>query len=229
MVKKESKMSLSNMLDVKNHSDFSVVGIGASAGGLEALEKFFKNMPVDSGLAFVVIQHLDPTFKNILPELLQKTTLMPVCQITDLLKVIPNHIYVIPPNRALTIHNGFFHLSEPKESRGLRLPIDVFLNSLALDKLNKSVGIILSGMGADGSEGVKAIKSKNGLILVQDPLTSKSSGMPQSAINAVKPNVVAPAEKLPAKLMALLQSKTIPNDEEKVKENITRKSSGTFP
>lgn len=216
MVYKESKITSSNILNNKNDTDFPIVGIGASAGGLEAFEKFFKNMPPDSGLAFVVIQHLDPTFKNILPELLQKTTLMPVFQITDLLKVIPNHVYVIPPNRILTIHNGFFHLYEPKESRGLRLPIDVFLNSLALDKLNKSIGIILSGMGADGSEGVKAIKSKNGLILVQDPLTSKSSGMPQSTINAVKPNVVAPAEKLPAKLMALLQSKTIPNDEERM-------------
>jgi two-component system CheB/CheR fusion protein len=197
-------------------TNITIVGIGASAGGLEALESFFKNMPPDSGLAFVVIQHLDPNFKNILPELLQKTTLMPVSQITDNLKVCPNHIYVIPPNKTLTIENGFLHLSIPKEERGLRLPIDTFFQSLALDQLDKSVGIILSGMGSDGSEGIKEIKKNKGLVLVQDPANAKSASMPQSAITKVNPNCVAPADKLPVKLMVLLQSKPIANDEERM-------------
>lgn len=196
--------------------DFPIVGIGASAGGLEALEKFFKNMPVDSGLAFVVIQHLDPTVKNILAELLQKVTVIPVLQITDKLRVQPNHIYVIPPNKTLTLHNGVLHLSVPKESKGLRLPIDAFFNSLALEKLNKSIGIVLSGMGTDGSEGIQAIKSKNGLILVQDPTTASSSGMPQSAINTLTPDSVASPDKLPTNLISLLQSKPIGNVEEKM-------------
>jgi two-component system CheB/CheR fusion protein len=201
-----------------NHrsTSFTIVGIGASAGGFEALESFFKNMPPDSGLAFVVIQHLDPNFKNMLPELLQKTTLMPVSQITDKLKVCPNHIYVIPPNKTLTIENGFLHLSIPNENRGLRLPIDTFFHSLALDQLDKSVGIILSGMGSDGSEGIKEIKKNKGLVLVQDPTNAKSASMPQSAIAKVNPNCVAPADKLPVKLMALLQSKPIANDEERM-------------
>jgi two-component system CheB/CheR fusion protein len=197
-------------------TNFTIVGIGASAGGLEALESFFKNMPPDSGLAFVVIQHLDPNFKNMLPELLQKTTLMPVSQITDNLKVCPNHIYVIPPNKTLTIENGFLHLSIPKEERGLRLPIDTFFHSLALDQLDKSVGIILSGMGSDGSEGIKEIKKNKGLVLVQDPTNAKSASMPQSAIAKVNPNCVAPADKLPVKLMVLLQSKPIANYEERM-------------
>lgn len=197
-------------------TNFTIVGIGASAGGLEALESFFKNMPPDSGLAFVVIQHLDPNFKNMLPELLQKTTLMAVSQIKDKLKVCPNHIYVIPPNKTLTIENGFLHLSIPKEERGLRLPIDTFFHSLALDQLDKSVGIILSGMGSDGSEGIKEIKKNKGLVLVQDPTNAKSASMPQSAIAKVNPNCVAPADKLPVKLMVLLQSKPIANDEERM-------------
>ena len=197
-------------------TNITIVGIGASAGGLEALESFFKNMPPDSGLAFVVIQHLDPNFKNMLPELLQKTTLMPVSQITDNLKVCPNHIYVIPPNKTLTIENGFLHLSIPKEERGLRLPIDTFFHSLALDQLDKSVGIILSGMGSDGSEGIKEIKKNKGLVLVQDPANAKSASMPQSAIAKVNSNCVAPADKLPVKLMVLLQSKPIANDEERM-------------
>ncbi|MEY4011087.1 MAG: hypothetical protein RIT22_211 [Bacteroidota bacterium] len=197
-------------------TNITIVGIGASAGGLEALESFFKNMPPDSGLAFVVIQHLDPNFKNMLPELLQKTTLMAVSQIKDKLKVCPNHIYVIPPNKSLTIKNGFLHLSIPKEERGLRLPIDTFFHSLALDQLDKSVGIILSGMGSDGSEGIKEIKKNKGLVLVQDPTNAKSASMPQSAIAKVNPNCVAPADKLPVKLMVLLQSKPIANDEERM-------------
>ena len=197
-------------------TSFTIVGIGASAGGFEALESFFKNMPPDSGLAFVVIQHLDPNFKNMLPELLQKTTLMPVSQITDNLKVCPNHIYIIPPNKTLTIENGFLHLSIPKEERGLRLPIDTFFHSLALDQLDKSVGIILSGMGSDGSEGIKEIKKNKGLVLVQDPTNAKSASMPQSAIAKVNSNCVAPADKLPVKLMVLLQSKPITNDEERM-------------
>jgi two-component system, chemotaxis family, CheB/CheR fusion protein len=197
-------------------TNFTIVGIGASAGGLEALESFFKNMPPDSGLAFVVIQHMDPNFKNMLPELLQKTTLMAVSQIKDKLKVCPNQIYVIPPNKTLTIENGFLHLSIPKEERGLRLPIDTFFHSLALDQLDKSVGIILSGMGSDGSEGIKEIKKNKGLVLVQDPTNAKSASMPQSAIAKVNPNCVAPADKLPVKLMVLLQSKPIANDEERM-------------
>jgi len=184
---------------------FPIVGIGASAGGLEALEQFFSNMPKNSGMAFVVIQHLDPNHAGIMPELLQRITPMTVFQATDNLKVSPNCLYVIPPNKSLSILNGTLQLFDPVESRGLRLPVDIFFRSLALDQQEKSIGIILSGMGSDGSLGLKAIKEKNGAVLVQLPTSAKFDGMPRSAIEAVNADIVAPADELPAKLIAFLQ------------------------
>jgi two-component system CheB/CheR fusion protein len=185
-------------------SPFPIVGIGASAGGLEALDLFFKNMPKDNGMAFVVIQHLDPTHVDILPELLQRVTTMKVFQASDQLKVKPNSVYVIPPNKSMSVRNAALYLFETIETRGLRLPIDIFFRSLADDMQDKSIGIILSGMGSDGSQGIKAIKEKNGIVLVQDPSTAKFDGMPRSAIESVIADIVAPAEELPAKLIAFL-------------------------
>lgn len=186
-------------------SEFPIVGIGASAGGLEAMEVFFKNMPKNPGMAFVVVQHLDPTYIGILPELLQRTTSMKVLQATDRLKVKPNHVYVIPPNKSLTILKDVLHLFDPLQTRWLRLPIDIFFRSLALDRLDKSVGIILSGMGSDGSLGIKSIKEQHGFVLVQEPATAKFNSMPTNAIEAVVADIVAPVEELPAKLLTLLK------------------------
>ncbi|MFV8328000.1 chemotaxis protein CheB [Flavobacterium sp. ZS1P14] len=194
-----------SVLSGADDSDFPVIGIGASAGGLEALELFFKNMPNNSGMAFVVIQHLDPTHVGIMPELLQRMTQMKVLQATNALKVKPNHIYVIPPNKSLSILNGKLHLFDPVESRGMRLPVDIFFRSLALDRMEKSIGIILSGMGSDGSLGIKAIKEKNGIVLVQEPASAKFDSMPRNAIDAVIADIVAPVEELPAKLISLLK------------------------
>ncbi len=185
--------------------DFQIVGIGASAGGLEALEQFFSNMPKDSGMAFVVIQHLDPTHAGIMPELLQRITEMKVFQATDRLKTKPDCVYVIPPNKSLSILNGTLYLFDPVQTRGLRLPVDYFLRSLAEDQQQRSIGIILSGMGSDGSLGLKAIKEKNGTVLVQSPESAKYDGMPRSATEAVIPDIIAPADELPAKLLALLK------------------------
>ncbi len=193
-------------MSVKNIStQFPIVGIGASAGGLEALEHFFVNMPKDNGMAFVVIQHLDPTHTGIMPELLQRCTPMKVIQASDRLKVNPNCVYVIPPNKSLSLLKGSLFLFEPVETRGLRLPVDIFFRSLADDRQEKSIGIILSGMGSDGSLGLTAIKEKNGIVLVQDPVTAKFDGMPRSAIEAVIADIVAPAEELPAKLIDYLK------------------------
>ena len=184
---------------------FPIVGIGASAGGLEALEQFFRNVPKDCGMAFVVIQHLDPNHVGIMPELLQRTTEMKVLQVSDHLKVLPNHVYVIPPNKSMSILKGYLYLFKPVESHGLRLPIDSFFRSLADDQLEKSIGVILSGMGSDGSLGLKAIKEKNGIVVVQDPLTAKFDGMPQSAVNAVIIDILAAAGELPVKLISFLK------------------------
>lgn len=206
--------------------EFPIVGIGASAGGLEALEQFFQNMPKDNGMAFVVIQHLDPTHIGIMPELLQRTTTMKVFQATDRLKVKPNAVYVIPPNKSMSLLNGALHLFDPVELRGLRLPIDIFFRSLADDRHDKSIGIILSGMGSDGSLGLKSIKERNGIVLVQDPASAKFDSMPNSAIEAVIVDIVAPPQELPAKLIAYLKyvpkTKSDTNLESKNKGNLEK-------
>ncbi|HLN21062.1 MAG TPA: chemotaxis protein CheB [Bacteroidales bacterium] len=189
---------------------FRVVGVGASAGGFEALEQLFRNMPEKCGLAFVVIQHLSPTHKGMLGELLQRVTRLKVYTVTDRMKVKPDAIYVIPSNRSMTITNGEFHIFKPIEKQGLRLPIDLFFRSLAEDRKENSIGIILSGMGSDGSLGLKAIKEKAGLVLVQDPASAKFDSMPRSSIEAVMVDIIAPADELAARLITLTtQSDTI--------------------
>ncbi|MEI6755009.1 MAG: chemotaxis protein CheB [Paludibacter sp.] len=196
-----------------NKSDFPIIGIGASAGGLEALEQFFENMPADNGMAFVVIQHLDPDHVGIMPELLQRITTMKVFQASDKLVVKPNHVYVIPPNKSMSILRGTLYLFEPIETRGLRLPIDYFFKSLANDQKEKCAGIILSGMGSDGSQGIRKIKELNGIVLVQEPGNAKFDGMPRSAMNAVIVDVVATAIELPKLLINCLKHIPIASSE----------------
>jgi two-component system CheB/CheR fusion protein len=184
---------------------FPIVGIGASAGGLEALEQFLGNVPEKSGMAYVVVQHLDPTQKGMLPELLQRVSLMPVFQVKDRMAVKPNCVYVIPPNKSMSILNGVLHLFEPMEVRGLRLPIDFFLRSLADDRHERSIGLILSGMGSDGSSGLKSIKERNGIVMVQEPSNAKFDSMPRNAIDSVLADIVAPANLLPERLIEFLK------------------------
>ena len=184
---------------------FPIVGIGASAGGLEALEQFLGNVPEKSGMAYVVVQHLDPTQKGMLPELLQRVSLMPVFQVKDRMAVKPNCVYVIPPNKSMSILNGVLHLFEPMEIRGLRLPIDFFLRSLADDRHERSIGLILSGMGSDGSSGLKSIKERNGIVMVQEPSNAKFDSMPRNAIDSVLVDIVAPANLLPERLIEFLK------------------------
>ena len=206
---KRSSKALDHALRQKASSTmktgFPIVGIGASAGGLEALEHFLKHVPVGSGLALVIVQHLDPTHKGIMPELLQRVTDMQVSQVKDRTKVQPGHVYVIPPNKDMSILHGMLHLLEPTAPRGLRLPIDFFLRALAQDQQERSVGVILSGMGSDGTLGLRAIKEKAGVVLVQDPASAKFDGMPRSAIDAGLADIVASVEELPAKLIAYLK------------------------
>src|SRR5208337_4283576 len=184
---------------------FPIVGIGASAGGLEALEQFLRHVPEKSGLAFVIVQHLDPTHKGIMPELLQRATSMEVFQVKDRMRVKPDCIYVIPPNRDMSILHGVLHLFEPTTPRGLRLPVDFFLRSLAEDRQDKSIGVILSGMGSDGTMGLRAIKEKGGVALAQEPASAKFDSMPKSAIDAGLADFSAPVEALPGKIIAYLK------------------------
>jgi two-component system CheB/CheR fusion protein len=192
-------------LSSKTQNAFPIVGIGASAGGLEALELFLKHVPQDSGMAFVIVQHLDPTHKGIMVELLQRTTRMPVAQVRDRQKVAPDRVYVIPPNRDMSILHGVLHLLEPAAPRGLRLPIDFFFRSLADDCEARSIGVILSGMDSDGKLGLRAIKEKAGVVFVQAPASAKFDGMPRSAVDAGLADVVAPAEQLPGKIIEYLK------------------------
>ena len=189
----------------KASASFPIVGIGSSAGGLEALELFLANVPKNSGLAFVIVQHLDPIHKGIMVELLQRGTSMPVTQVKDRTRVKPNCVYVIPPNKNLSILHGVLHLLDPLAPRGLRLPIDFFLRSLAEDQKENSIGVILSGMGSDGTLGLRAIKEKAGVVFVQDPASAKFDGMPTSAIDSGLADVVAAAEALPARIADFLK------------------------
>ena len=180
---------------------FPVVGIGASAGGLEAFEQFFKHVPEHSGMAYVIVQHLDPTHKGMLPELLQRVAKPKVLQAKNRMKVKPDHVYVIPPNKSMSIVNGSLMLFPPQESRGLRLPIDFFFHSLAEDQEELGVGIILSGMGSDGTIGLQAIKENNGIAMAQEPSSAKFNSMPRHAIDSVNLDAVATPDELPGKLL----------------------------
>lgn len=184
--------------------NFPIVCIGASAGGLEAFEQFLSHVPGNSGMAYVVIQHLDPTQKGMLPELLQRVSAMEVFQVKDGMAVKPNLVYVIPPNKSMSISQGVLHLIDPVEIRGLRLPIDFFMRSLAEDQQERAVGVVLSGMGSDGSRGLGAIKEQNGVVMVQEPSTAKFDSMPRNAISSVIVDILAPAEELPVSLLKFL-------------------------
>jgi two-component system CheB/CheR fusion protein len=184
---------------------FPVIGIGASAGGLEALELFLKNIPDACGMAFVIVQHLDPTYKGMMAELLQRVTSLPVLQITDGLKIEREHIYLIPPNKNMTIEHGVLHLLDMVKPRGLRVPIDLFFRSMADDLQQQSIGVILSGMGSDGTFGLRAIKEKGGAVFVQDPASAKFDGMPRSAIDEGLADIIAPVEKLPENIISYLK------------------------
>ena len=182
-----------------------VVGIGCSAGGLETCAEFFTHLPADTGMAFVVVSHLDPDHKGIMPELLQRYTPMKVCQVEDGMKMRPNRVYVIPPNTDLAVLHGRLQLLAPMAPRGLRLPIDFFFKHLAQDQRDRSVGIILSGMGADGTQGLKSIKEEAGLVMVQDPVSAKYDAMPHSAISTGLVDIVAPAGELPVRLVQFVR------------------------
>ncbi len=182
-----------------------VVAIGTSAGGLEALGQFLAQVPATCGCAFVIIQHLDPHHVGMLSELLQRTTTMTVAQITDGMRVMADHVYVIPPNRDVSLTHGVLHLLELSKARGVHLPIDAFFRSLADDQRERSIGVILSGMGSDGTLGIRAIKERAGAIFVQSPESAKYDSMPRSAIDSGLVDVVAPAEALAEKILVYLR------------------------
>jgi two-component system CheB/CheR fusion protein len=186
---------------------FPIVGIGASAGGLEAFEQFFTNMPtdVDTGMAFVLVQHLDPNHKSILTELVKQYTRMQVYEVKDGVEVKPNCAYIIPPNKDMALLHGKLHLLEPEAPRGRRLPIDHFFRSLAQDQHERAICIILAGTGTDGTLGLKAIKGEGGMAMAQDPASARYDGMPSSAIATGLVDYILPPGKMPAGLLAFVE------------------------
>ena len=189
----------------KEKTRIPIAGIGSSAGGLEALGKMFQSMPTDSGVGFVLIQHLDPSHKSSMAELLTRYTDMEVLEIQEGMRVEPNKLYVTPPNKNVGIIKGTLHLAVPKEPHGLRRPIDFFLQSLADDQEEYSIGVILSGFGSDGTIGIRAIKSMGGMIIAQDPDSAVSGSMPSSAIDTDLVDYIAPPEKIPENLTAYIK------------------------
>lgn len=186
-----------------------VVGMGGSAGALEAFEQFFNAMPEDSGLAFVLIPHLDPTHKGMMPELLQRFTRMKVHQAEDGMKVEQNSVYVVPPNKDMSILHGTLQLLEPSAPRGLRLPIDFFFRHLAEDQGERAVCVLMSGMGTDGTLGLKAVKEKLGMAMVHDPLLAKFEGMPRSAIDTGLVDFIAAPADLAVKLLEFVRHSAV--------------------
>jgi two-component system CheB/CheR fusion protein len=182
-----------------------VVGVGASAGGLEAFTEFLRAAPTDSNVAYILVQHLDPTHRSLLVELLAKSTSLPVREVTDQMPATPNEVHVIPPNCDLTIMDGVLHLSPREKSSGGSRTIDHFLRTLAADQGDKAVAVILSGAGSDGSEGIKAVKAAGGLTLAQFENDARYDSMPRSAIATGCVDFVLPAEKMPAEIVRTLR------------------------
>src|SRR6185295_12346362 len=167
--------------DGDNGGAFPVVGIGASAGGLEAYQQLLTHLPDDTGMAFVLIQHLDPHHESRMVDLLARYSQMPVSEAIQGLKVEPNHVYVIPPNVKLAIAEGILQITPRAEGRALHLPIDYFFRALAEDQKTKAVGIVLSGTGSDGTQGIREIKAMGGITFAQDEHSARYGGMPHSA------------------------------------------------
>jgi two-component system CheB/CheR fusion protein len=182
-------------------ADFPIVGIGSSAGGLEALQKLFNAMPSDSGLGFIVAAHLDPTQKSHLSELLGRCTRMPVVQIENSIKVEPDHVYVIAPDQELTIRDGVLRSNRPTAPRGHRHPVDSFFRSLAEDQGERAIAIVLSGTGANGSLGLRFIKAEGGIVIAQDPDSAGFAGMPRSAIATGLVDLVLLPDQMPEALL----------------------------
>lgn len=178
-----------------------VVGIGASAGGLKPIEDFFDNMPNDSGMSFVVVQHLSPDFKSMMDELLSRHTRMKIHKVTDGVRIEPDSIYLIPAVKNMDISNGTLLLSDKATDRSLNLPIDIFFRSLAKDAGERAIAIVLSGTGSDGSRGIKDIREAGGLVLVQSKESAAFDGMPQAAISTGVVDLICDPAKMPQWLM----------------------------
>ncbi len=184
----------------KEKDDFRIIGIGTSAGGLEALKTFFDNVPTDFKHSLVIVQHLSDDYQSLMSELLAKNTAMPIYEVEDNMEVEPASVYLIPSKKNMTLKGGRIHLTDKPRGRGVNLPIDIFFISMAHELAEKAVGIILTGTGSDGSNGVRTIKEFGGMVMVQDPETAKFNGMPKAAIDTGLADYILPIESMPSEL-----------------------------
>lgn len=203
----KEQVQLSESAETSLDYTFPIVGIGASAGGLAAFEAFFSSIPADkdTGMAFILVQHLAPDHKSILTELVRRYTRMQVFEVTDGLEVKPNCTYIIPPNRDMAFLNGRLQLLEMSTPRGQRLPIDFFFRSLAQDLREKAICIVLSGTGSDGTLGIRAVKGEGGMVMVQKPESTEYDGMPQSAIATGLVDYILTPAQMPEQLIAYVK------------------------
>src|SRR4051812_16506367 len=184
----------------------AVVGLGASAGGIAPLQQFFTDMRPDSGLAFVVVMHLSPEFESQLASVIQQKTTMPVTQVTEPVKVRPNHVYVIPPQHQLTFTDSTLVLVPPQQVLGKRVTIDLFFRTLAMAYGQRAVCMILSGTDSDGVIGLKHVRAQGGLTIVQDPNEAQFDSMPATAISTGMVDWVLPVEEMAAKLQEFVRN-----------------------
>ncbi len=225
--KPKTEKELSKKILIKSDNLFPVVGIGASAGGLDAFKKLLKAIPENSGMAYVLVQHLDPKHESLLPKILQKVTPIPVLEITHDIKVKPDHIYVIPSNKMMVATDGVLVLAPrpPKSKTQRNLPIDLFFASLAEVHQEHAIGVVLSGTASDGTQGLKAIKEQGGITFAQDEASAEYDGMPHSAAKAGVVDFILPPEEIPKKLLEVT-SKSILSDEEL--QNIPKEDEDAF-
>ena len=191
---------------IKSKNEFPVVGVGASAGGLAAFKKLIEAIPENSGMAYVLVQHLDPKHESMLAELLQKVTTIPVREITDDIKVAPNNIYIIPSNKMLLANDGVLILSPRPEAKSneRNLPIDLFFSSLAAVHQSHALGVVLTGTGDDGTAGLKAIKDNGGITFAQDQASAEWKDMPRNAVAAGVVDFILPPEEIPEKIIGMV-------------------------
>jgi two-component system CheB/CheR fusion protein len=209
-------------------SAFPIVGIGASAGGLEAFTQLFQHIPVTTGLAFVLVQHLDPTHESMLPELLSRITKLPVQQVQRGMTVETNYIYVTPPNANMTIDGMTLRLELRSEAHGLHMPIDHFFRSLAQQHGSRSIGIILSGAGSDGALGLAEIKDQGGITFVQDIRTARFPGMPHSAIMHGGIDFILPPAGIAQELVRVAQHPYVISSHSEREEELSAEPSPPF-
>ncbi len=206
-----SKNSSNSEFKMTEKDKFPIIGVGASAGGLDAFKKLFENIPPDSGMAYIVIQHMDPHYKSNLAEILSNHTKMIVKQIDDGVHILPNHVYVIPPDYDLSIINSRLSLLMSDKSHKIHNTIDYFFKNLAMDQEENAICIVLSGFGNDGSEGLKAIKATGGLAIAQDPKTAEFDSMPRNAIKTGQVDFILSPEEMGNKIIDYTKSSKVLN------------------